>query len=105
MTPVVCPDRLKIELRMRHDSSQSGIWRIYGEELEDLGTVKGRYCDIVDYALTLPAFIGYGSGGKIELLKIKTINPEDIKRKLDLQNEQKRLKALLEEVDKELDNL
>ena len=98
MTPVVCPDRLKIELRMRHDSSQSGIWRIYGEELEDLGTVKGRYCDIVDYALTLPAF-------KIELLKIKTINPEDIKRKLDLQNEQKRLKALLEEVDKELDNL
>ncbi len=53
-----------------------GVWRIRGEDpncdmggyhhMPDLGTFEGRYRDVVEYAINLPRFFEWGSGGDIQ---------------------------------------
>jgi hypothetical protein len=69
----------KDELLQAHRATETGLWAIHGEDPNcDLGgyhsnpllaTVEGRYADVVEYALNLKGFFGWGSGGYIEKIE------------------------------------
>lgn len=64
------------ELIKLYDPDTFGRWKIFGEDPNcDMGghhenpyleTVDGTYKNVVKYALSLPRFIGWGSGGTIK---------------------------------------
>jgi hypothetical protein len=69
-------------LLQKYDANSVGEWEIYGEDPNcDLGgyhhepfleKVSGRYLDVVEYALSLPRFFDWGSGGDIKSAIVST---------------------------------
>lgn len=98
----------KNRLLGKFPATQDGIWEVRGEDPNCdlggahyqplLGYYKGRYSDIVDYALELSGFFQWGYGGDIKEVKIVEI---DASKKKQLQE----AKARLKELDKEKEDL
>lgn len=100
-------------LLQSHSLSQTGTWRIFGEDPNcdmggshvqpDLGMVEGKLSDVIEYAVELSNFWAWGGGGDIVLLDSpKKINPDANKRRkalqaqlLDLEAEMAAVKAKL----------
>lgn len=112
-------DIVKQRLLSEHDPESEGLWKILGEDPNcdmggfhsnpDLGMVTGRYKDVVEYALTIPAFIQWGYGGKIapavdrNIKKIpKGFTVESLKSLID---RKALLKKELAEVEEKIKNL
>lgn len=89
-----------------------GIWQIKGADTNtdmsvsyyerDLGLVEGKLEDVIYYAVELPNFWGWGSGGSITFVpEIKKITCSDKVSKMreKLLAEQLSLKAALSEVE------
>jgi hypothetical protein len=63
--------------------TETGTWMIYGEDPNcDFGgfhhepylaTIEGRLTDVIDYAVTLKGFWGWGGGGRIEKIEVKKV--------------------------------
>lgn len=107
-------------LLKEHTPSEQGDWKIYGEDANnDLGgyrnipllaTVTGTYSNIVEYAVNLDGFFGWGFGGSI----VKLAPPRDLvnvdtllsSTKLRELNEEKaNLKTRLAEIELEADSI
>lgn len=68
-------ERVIKELKRKYPADQFGVWRVQGEDPNcdlggahikpELATVQGFYGEVVDYAVMLPGFFQWGSGGII----------------------------------------
>lgn len=65
--------KIKNHLLTEASPETEGLWSIRSDEGLELTKVKGRYQDIVEFALTIPNFEGWGSGGSIRLLDDETV--------------------------------
>jgi len=109
-------DNIRARLLRDHDREAQGTWRILGEDANcDLGgshyepeleVVSGTYRNVVNYALTLPRFFTWGSGGRITKLEIPTgiANVDQMRnpRVLLLEEERNNLRNRLKEIDAEI---
>jgi len=76
------------ELLKKHKLTDTGLWRIRGEDPNcdfgghhyqpDLGTVEGTLLDVIEYAIELKSFWTWGGGGDIELVKVQQV--DDLRR-------------------------
>lgn len=101
-------DNAQNRLLGKFPSMQEGIWEVRGEDPNCdlggphhqplLGYYKGRYGDIVDYALELNGFFQWGYGGDIKEVKILEIDASKKKQlqeaKAELRDLEKRKKDL-----------
>ena len=73
-------------LLKEHSLNEEGTWRVFGEDENcdfggshhqpELGLFTGKLVDVVDYAVDLPRFWTWGSGGDIrKLADAKPITP------------------------------
>ena len=99
--------------------NEQGVWKIYGEDPNcDLGgahhepwleTVSGTYSKVVEYALTLPRFYSWGSGGRIVKdnppTNIRNVDQMTSPRVLELEEERSKLQGRLKEIEKEINSL
>lgn len=89
-----------------------GIFRVKGEDPNpafvgshhqpDLGVFRGKFEDVAEYAVEIPDFWVWGSGGSIEEIKIKEITADVSKKRKALLEEQKALKKKLKEIEESL---
>ena len=83
-----------------------GIFRVKGEDPNpdqpDLGVFRGKFEDVAEYAVEIPGFWQWGSGGSIEEIKIKEITADSSKKRKALLEEQKALKKKLKEIEESL---
>jgi hypothetical protein len=71
------------KLLAKHSLKEVGIWRIRGEDpncdmggahyMTELGTVEGKLEDVIRYAVKIPNFYTWGSGGDILKIEIKRL--------------------------------
>lgn len=113
--------QVRKRLLEQYSPEEEGVWKISGEDPNcdsggihvqpdpDLGTVKGRYLDVVEYALSLSNFIGWGYGGNIKKVTnegIKEINKGFTTDSLKILYERKaRLQKELAENEEKIRNL
>jgi len=105
-------DRTRARLLTEHPGDDIGTWHIYGEDpncdlggshIEPLlGTVTGRYSDIIEHALQLPHFYSWGYGGRIVKVNVVSVTPETLQTRNKLRAERDALKERLTEVEREL---
>lgn len=104
--------RVRDRLLNEYPPNTQGMWEILGEDPNcDLGgshvqpkleVVSGTYKNVVEYAITLRGFIGWGYGGSITLLNppkgvvnVDALNnPEVLKLEEERRNIQHRLKTI-----------
>jgi hypothetical protein len=81
------------ELLKKHKLSDHGIWQVFGEDPNcdfggfhhspQLGFYEGKLSDVLATAVELPHFYTWGGGGKLELVKPKTVvAPEVLSKKI-----------------------
>ena len=104
------------KLLAKHTLNEKGLWQVTGEDTScggpwdrpncpDLGVYEGTLNDVIDIALDEKRFFSYGSGGKIELVKVKTALPSHIKRRKELRFQIDALRAKIESLEKEYSDL
>jgi hypothetical protein len=103
------------ELLKKHSLTDTGLWRIRGEDPNcdfggyhhspDLGTVEGTLLDVIEYAIELKNFWTWGGGGDIELVKVQKIDEHRNRRVAELRKEAKELKSRLAEIETALNDL
>lgn len=86
-----------------------GIFRVRGEDPNpdfggshhqpELGIFRGKFGDVAAYAVELPKFWAWGSGGSIEEIVIKEITADSSKKRKALLEDQKVLKKKLKEIE------
>ena len=103
-------------LVQKHKLTETGTWKVRGEDencdfggshyMPELGMFEGKLEDIVAYAVTIPRFWTWGSGGSIEKVgpPIK-IDSESNAKRIAAQEKISRLEAELKEARKELEGL
>ena len=89
-----------------------GIFRVKGEDPNaelggshyqpELGVFRGKFEDVAAYAVEIPSFWAWGSGGSIEEIAIKEITADSAKKRKALLDEQKALKKKLKEIEESL---
>jgi hypothetical protein len=91
-----------------------GAWLIFGETLNadfggfghrpELGTVRGKLADVIEYAVDLPGFWSCGAGGDIEYVNmdIPLISKETNAERRRLLAERDTLQIRLNEIDGKL---
>jgi hypothetical protein len=109
----------RVRLLKEHNPNEMSTWEIRGEDPNcDLGgshseplleTVSGTYRNVVEYALNLPGFYSWGSGGRIINVKPPT-NILNVDRLVDsrvvaLESERSKLRSRLEEIEREIQNI
>jgi hypothetical protein len=92
------------KLLEQHNLNENGLWKIYGEDPNcdlggahhepELGLVEGCLKDVIEYAVELPRFWQWGSGGRI--VKV------DVVRKINAESNAKRARLMAEAEDLEL---
>lgn len=95
-----------------YNDNETGIWKILGEDPNpdmagphhepELETLSGTYKNVVEYALTLPRFFGWGYGGMIVKMNERVRNIDKMinnQKLIALQTEKTRLLARLSEVE------
>ena len=106
-------ERVRAKLSKLHSADEEGLWAIHGEDPNcDLGgshvephleTVEGRYGDVLDYALSLPGFFGWGAGGSIRKITVKRrVDAETIGKRAEMLKKRAALQAQLDKIDSEL---
>lgn len=99
-----------------HSLSEYGVWKVLGEDPNcdlggthyqpDLGTFEGKLQDVIEYAVELPGFWQWGSGGTITLTSApKKINPDANKRRKELEAQLRDAEALVESIAAKLKEL
>lgn len=53
------------ELLKKHESNEYGIWIVQGEDYQSLGRYEGPLVRVIERAVMLVAFWGWGGGGRI----------------------------------------
>lgn len=110
---------IKDRLLKENDPEEEGTWKILGEDPNcdlggshfqpDLGTVSGRYKDVIEYALTLTNFVQWGYGGNIKKIgspKVKSIPKGFTAESLSsLYEQKKKLQKELNEIEEKISNL
>ena len=97
------------QLLKKHSLTEYGFWKILGEDPNcdlggyhhqpDLGTYEGQLEHIVAYAVKLPEFWHWGSGGDIKKIsKARKITAESVYELEELRTEEAELEAKLKEV-------
>lgn len=89
-----------------------GIFRVRGEDSNpdfrgshyqpELGVFRGKFEDVASYAVELPGFWVWGSGGSIEEIEIKEITADSSKKRKALLDEKKVLEKKLADIKKKL---
>lgn len=90
-----------------------GTWRIFGEDSNpdfggshhcpELALVEGTLNDIIDYAVALPRFWAWGSGGEIRFVNAPVkIVPDTAKKIRELQEKKNELRQEIDEINKQL---
>lgn len=90
-----------------------GTWRIFGEDSNpdfggshhcpELALVEGTLNDIINYAVALPRFWAWGSGGEIRFVNTPVkIVPDTVKKIRELQEKKNELRQEIDEIDKQL---
>ena len=100
------------ELLKKHSLSDTGLWRIKGEDPNcdfgghhyqpDLGVVEGTLKDVIEYAVNLKSFWTWGGGGSIEPVKITKVDSAANKRRAELIQEARDLEARLKAINAEI---
>lgn len=104
------------KLLEEHSLTETGIWRIYGEDPNcdfgghhyqpDLGTVEGTLKDVIEYAVELRSFWQWGAGGRIVKEGApKKITPEANAKRKAIEDKILELEKLLKESREELKGL
>lgn len=80
--------------RLKNKFSEYGIWEVKGEDTnpdyggthyqEVLGYFEGKLEHVFYYAINLPGFFCWGSGGDFKLIKITKITDRDSKEFINL---------------------
>jgi hypothetical protein len=110
---------VRARLLKEYSPNTQGTWEIRGEDPNcDLGghhhepkleVVTGTYKNVVEYALTLPNFFQWGSGGRIIRMDppADIINVDNMRnpRVVELEDERRDLHARLKEIESELQTL
>jgi hypothetical protein len=99
----------------KHSLHDIGIWQVLGENMNDsphscgysptLGFFEGMLTDVIEHAVTLDKFWGYGAGGRFEKIGIKRITPETTKRRQAMTAQLNHLKSEADKLEKELNRL
>jgi len=105
-----------LDLLKTHSLSDSGIWRVYGEDPNCdlaghhhqplLGTFEGRLEDVARYAVGLPGWFQWGGGGRIEAYRhprIMKITQASLRERDEKHARRELLRRELEQLDRELD--
>lgn len=89
-----------------------GIWQVFGEDPNcdfggshiepTLGFFEGKRSEVLAYAKLLPKWITCGDGGRIKRINVTKVDKNKIIAHRTLQEEQKKLKARLKEINFEL---
>lgn len=90
-----------------------GTWRIFGEDSNpdfggshhcpELALVEGTLNDIIDYAVALPRFWAWGSGGEIRFVNAPVkIVPDTAKKIRELQEKKNELRQEIDEISRQL---
>ncbi len=84
-----------------------GVWEITGEQTDretppHLGYVEGVLEDVIDYAIALPNFWSWGSGGSIKRLDIKKVDAQTNQIERELKERREALEAELKEINQRL---
>ena len=90
-----------------------GTWRIFGEDSNpdfggshhcpELALVEGTLNDIIDYAVALPRFWAWGSGGEIRFVNAPVkIVPDTVKKIRELQEKKNELRQEIDEINRQL---
>lgn len=95
-----------------HSLTEEGTWQIRGEDpncdlgghhhMPDLGTVQGKLDDIIAYAVELPGFWQWGSGGEIRAVHVRKIDSDSIRRENELRARKRELETELAHIEKQL---
>ena len=93
----------------------SGLWEVRGEDPNCdfvglhyqpyLGTFEGKLEDIVAYAVELPSFWSWGSGGTIKSVRTSKITAESTANRVKLEAEKQDLIDKLSKIEHQLSNL
>lgn len=83
-------ERVRQKLSKEHDPDEVAIWHIRGEDPDcdargrprkpSLAYVKGRYEHVLEYALNIPEFVTWGSGGSIEPIDVMDIDADSMQK-------------------------
>ena len=108
-------ERARARLSALYGADEEGTWAIHGEDPNcDMGghhyephleTVTGKYGDAVDYALALPGFFGWGSGGSIRKVQVdgfKKIDHESIGQRAQLLSRRDALQKEIDDINAQL---
>lgn len=111
-------EHVRKRLFEKYSPTTSGTWRIFGEDPNcdwggshhepELEVVTGTYRNVVEYALTLPGFFAWGSGGRIALIPgdVKNIDKVMTNPRIKvLKTERDKLQGQLDKINEELTEL
>lgn len=108
-------DRVRGKLIKQYSGSEVGIWEVLGEDsncdfggahhMPTLGYFKGRYEDVVEYALQLSGFFQWGSGGNISRIKIHDIDKNSSEDFIKAKDELLKAKLAVTEAERKLKSI
>jgi hypothetical protein len=91
------PNVVRDRLMCKYSADTTGIWHITGGDMSnygspsshvpDLGCYEGRYKDVVDYALTLSSFYGWGQGGEVTKINPTVVPTDSAEKRATLEAE------------------
>ena len=101
------------DLLKEYQLTTYGTWRIFGEDSNpdfggshhcpELALVEGTLNDIIDYAVSLPRFWAWGSGGEIRFVNAPVkIVPDTAKKIRELQEKKNELQQEIDEISRQL---
>ena len=97
----------------KHSLQEVGIWRVRGESPNcdmgghhyqpDLGTFEGKLEDIIAYAVDLPSFWQWGSGGDITKISAPVkIDADSVHKRVEAERKVRELEELLKQAKQQL---
>lgn len=104
------------DLIKNHTLEEEGIWQIFGEDPNcdmggphiqpSLGFVEGKLSDVIEYAVELPNFWQWGSGGDIKKIDgIKKVDSKTAERRKFLLEKRAEYQKMIDVYDAELEKL
>lgn len=103
-------------LLKKYSLEEEGMWQIFGEDPNcdfggshvqpNLGFVEGKLEDVIEYAVDLPNFWAWGSGGSIKKIdNVKQVNSKTAERRRMLLERRTDCEEMLRAIDAELEKL
>lgn len=102
-------------LREKYDADEYGKWEIFGEDPNcdfggyhhepSLGIFEGKYSDIVDFAVEMKGFWGWGAGGSIKKIVVTQIDSNTRQKQQELKERREQLEKQKTKIEEELQQL